>query len=63
MFYSGLISPDEWLQKIAESFDPVIEENRVTLNPVQGKGYVELYSIEPGFDLALIDILRYKDYG
>jgi hypothetical protein len=63
MFYSGLISPDEWLQKIAESFDSVIEENRVILNPVQGKGYVELHSIETGFDVALTDIVRYKDFS
>jgi AraC-like DNA-binding protein len=62
MFYSGLILPEEWLQKVAESFNSTIEENRVTMNPVQGKGYVELHSVETGFDLALTDIVRYKDF-
>jgi AraC-like DNA-binding protein len=62
MFNSSLILPEEWLQKVAESFDSTIKENRVTINPVQGKGYVELHSIETGFDLALTDIIRYKDF-
>jgi AraC-like DNA-binding protein len=63
MFYSGLILPEEWLQKIAESFDSAVEENRVILNPMQGKGYVELHSIATGFDLALTDIVRYNNFA
>jgi AraC-like DNA-binding protein len=63
MFYSGLISPREWLQKLAKSFNSTIEGNRVTLNPAQGKGYVELHAIETGFDLALTDIVRHKDFS
>jgi AraC-like DNA-binding protein len=63
MFHSSLILPDEWQNKLAKAFDSTIKENRVTINPVQGKGYVELHSVETGFDLALTDIVRYKDFS
>jgi AraC-like DNA-binding protein len=62
MISSELISPNEWAKKIAASLDSPIVGNRVTLNPVRGKGYLEWHAVEPGFDMMLTNIVQYKDF-
>jgi len=61
MKFFGLIPTDEWLRSIAQFFESQIEGNRVNINPVYGKGYIETQKVEEGIDLVLTDVVLNKD--
>lgn len=61
MNFFGFISTDEWLTLIAQFFDSSIEGNRVNINSVIGKGYIEIFRLEDGLDIVMTDITLNKD--
>lgn len=61
MNYSALIPTEEWLRKMALSLESSIIENKILINPIHGRGFFQVLSLEEGIDLVLTDITLNKD--